>query len=354
MRTPPPAIALAACIRGELPERVDWDALLCLANRSWMTPQVFVSLDAAGMLAAVPDEVRDYLGFVHARNLERNRRLRRQLREAVRALNAAGIAPTVLKGAVDLACERGRRLGARIVTDLDLLLPEGGGELAAAHAVMRQLGYSEFNPHHPAALYRSEDAGALELHGWPAAGEDHYRSLAGIEAGATEVVLGTARVHVPAAHLRILQLVIHDHIKEGDDWRGSVDLRHLHDISRMLRGPVDWHALRAAPHRWRERDALEDALMMAERLFGVAVPPPRTRTVIQRLRHHRRLAPLLHPILGAPLRRAGDLAWACRRTAGGGMSWPRLHTMPHALARAVRDPSRATRFLIGSHIGPKA
>ncbi len=354
MRAPPPAIALAACIRGELSERVDWDAVLLLANRSWMTPQMFVSLGEAGLLTAVPDEVRDYLGFLHARNIERNRRLRCQLREAVRALNAVGIVPTLLKGAVDLVRQRGDRLGARLLTDIDILLPDRHGELAAGREVMSTLGYRELNADHPAFLCRPSDVGALELHGWPCPG-GRYESLAGIEAGAIETVLGSARVRVPVEHLRILQLVIHDHIKEGDDWRGSVDLRHLHDIFRMLRSDVDWRALRATPCRWRERDALEDAIMMAERLFGGHVPRPRRdRTIIQTIRYRRRLAPLLYPVLGAPLRLAGDLAWTCRRIAGGRMGWPRFRALPDALGHAFRDPSRARRFLIGPTIGPKA
>jgi hypothetical protein len=353
VRTPAPAIALAGCIRGEPPERADWDALVALANRSWTTPRIFVSLAEAGALGAVPEEVGDYLRFVHARNLERNRRLRRQLREAVRALNAAGVVPTLLKGAVDLARERGDRLGARLVTDLDLLVPLEGGAMEAARAASRALGYRALDADRPATLFRPEDVGALELHGWPSQGR-RYESLSGLEAGAIETVLGRARVRVPPAHLRILQLVIHDHVKEGDDWRGSVDLRHLDDIARMLRGDIDWRALRATPRRRRERDALEDALMMAERLFGVAVPPSPERTALQTLRHHRRLMPLRHPRLGAPIRLAGDLAWACRRVAGGGVGWPPPRDLLRALGRALRDPSRVARFLIGPTVGPKA
>ncbi len=353
MRAPPPAIALAACIRGELPERVDWDALISLANQTWMTPQVFVSLKEARTLVAAPDEVRDYLRFIHARNLTRNRRLRLQLREAVRDLNAVGIVPTVVKGAVDLVRQRGDRLGARLVTDLDLLLPARNEELETARAVMGTLGYRGIDAANPAALCRPDDAGALELHGWPPAPDRRYQHLTGMETGAIEACLGNARVRVPAEHLRILHLVIHDHIKEGDDWRGSVDLRHLYDITQILRGDVDWGALRTTPRGWRERDALEDAIRMAVCLFEIDVPLPRGRTIVQALRHRRRLLPLLHPTLGAPLRRAGDLAWACRRIAGGRMGWPRLRALPHAVVRAFRDPSRAARFFIGPTIGPK-
>jgi hypothetical protein len=70
-----PALALAACICGEArPNLVlDWDAIVALANRTWMTPQLFVSLSKSEMLPVIPADVRRYLEFIHARNLERNR-----------------------------------------------------------------------------------------------------------------------------------------------------------------------------------------------------------------------------------------------------------------------------------------
>lgn len=345
-----PVIALAACLRHEPPGDVDWTALIAAANRSWMTPQLLIALRESGVIDAAPDDVRDYLELIHGRNLLRNRRLRAQLREAVRALNAAGIAPTLVKGAVDIACERGERLGGRLMSDLDILVREG--ELEAARAALTALGYGPLMADHPPFLARPGDAGAIELHGW-ALPHSRYESLAGIEEGPVVTILGSARARIPPAPLRVLQLVIHDHIKEGDDWRGSVDLRHVHDIARMLQAGVDWTALRATPRRRRERAALEDALAMAGFLFGVKVPPAPGRTLLQRLRHRRRLAPLLHPVLGAPLRRAGDAAWACRRIAGGNMDWPRPGDLPRAARHALRDRSVVARFLMGPTIGPK-
>ncbi len=347
---PPPVIALASCLRHEPQDEIDWNALIAIANRSWMTPQLLVALRECGAVDAAPGDVRDYLEFVHGQNLLRNRRLRAQLREAARALNACGISPTLLKGAVDIACETGDRLGARMMADLDILVK--GAEVEPARAALRAIGYSPLLADHPPCLARPGDVGAIELHGWPPQ-RRHYLSLTGIEAAPVVTILGSVRARIPPPGLRILQLAVHDHIKEGDDWRGSVDLRHLHDIARMLSSDVDWPELRAIPRSRRERNALEDSLAMAGFLYGILVPPAPDRTLAQMLRHRRRLTPLLYPRLGMPLRRAGDVAWACRRIAGGKMDWPHWTELPRAAGAALRDRSIVSRFLIGPTIGPK-
>ena len=345
-----PTLALTACLRGQVPDDIDWTAVISLANRCWLTPQVLDALRGSGAARTLPADVRDYLEFIHDRALERNHRLRDQLRQAVAACNACGIAPTLLKGAIDLIDDPDGRPSARLCADVDLLVR--ADDLAAVRTALLALGYSQPEADVPSMFARPSDPGPIELHCWTPTGQ-WYSSLGGINSAPVRLAFGTLRLRVPPAHLRIMHLILHDQIKEGDDWRGCVDLRHLHDIARMVSEGVDWDALRRVPGKRRERDALEETLMLARRLFGVQVPGAGKPTLLQTLRYHRRLAPLTHPRLAVPLRIAGDAAWACRRMIGGRMGWPGFTEIPGALAGVVRDRQRAYRFLLGPRIGPK-
>lgn len=353
MRTLPPLLALAAILRGAAPERTDWDSVIAAANRCWLTPELHLALAATQAGAAAPTDALAYLGHIHARNRDRNRRLRAQLREAVAAMNACGVAPTLLKGALDLANAPENRLGARMSSDIDMIVP--CGELAAASTCLRRLGYGQPEPGHDAYFTRPGDAGAVEIHRWPPDDPIYsiYAGLHGIDSAPPKATPDGLLFRTPPGHLRILQLALHDRIKEGDAWRGSADLRHLLDVARLAAAGVDWSALWAAPRNPGERRALEDTLLLAARLFDAPIPPLPGTSLSRRLRHRRNVALLTHPRLTAPLRIAGDMAWIARRLLGNRVHWPLRKRLPRALGRALRDPALVHRALIGWRTGPK-
>src|SRR5688572_32527646 len=97
---------LTACLRGELPVTPDWRGILMMANRALVTAQLYEALARTGAVQNLPDDVHRFLLEVSQRNCERNRRLSRQLGEALQALNDAGIEPILLKGAAVWASSR--------------------------------------------------------------------------------------------------------------------------------------------------------------------------------------------------------------------------------------------------------
>ncbi|MER8576109.1 nucleotidyltransferase family protein [Mesorhizobium sp. M1338] len=74
----------------------------------------------------LPQDMGEYLRFVHDCNRERNLRLRAQLLEAVAALNRHDIVPLRLKGAAPLFLSPARRVPSRMTSDLDLAVGRGG------------------------------------------------------------------------------------------------------------------------------------------------------------------------------------------------------------------------------------
>jgi hypothetical protein len=306
--------ALVACLRGEPPARADWPAVFGIANRTLLTPALFDALARASRLAVLPEEGRAYLEFLHGRNQERNLRLRAQLIEAVQALNGAGIEPVLLKGAVRLFCDPDHRLGSRMTKDLDIAVEEQEGE--AARACLLRIGYRDLAVGR--GMERPQDVGALELR--------HHRGPPNVVRLPTEhrtprlVARAGVGARIPSPTSRALHWILHDLIKEGDYWRGRIDLRHLHDLAELARTEehVDWACLREGMQDRTGRNALDTQLWTLHVLFGAEVPPAiRARRVI-RLQHWRRMFTARHPLAGAPLRLAGNLAWGMKRVGSLG------------------------------------
>jgi hypothetical protein len=301
---------LIACLRGEPPGKADWGAVFEIANRTLLTPALFDALTRSSQLGGIPDEARAYLEFIHGRNFERNTRLRDQLIEAVGQLNSVGIKPTLLKGAVRLFCDPDERLGSRMTKDLDLSVEEHEGE--AASACLFGIGYRDVVE--TRGMGRSQDVGILELRQRPRAASAAYLPR---EREKPSVILERAgvRARIPSAESRALHWIVHDLIKEGDYWRGCIDIRHLYDLFELTRTErdLDWSYLWSIMPDQLGRNVIETQLLTLHSFFGADLPPGMRSRVVVYLQYWRRTFAATHPIAGAPLRLAGDLAWGMRR-----------------------------------------
>ena len=291
---------LIAGLRGRPVSTADWQSVIALANRSLLTPALFSALAHSGEIDRLPYDVREYLEFIHDRNCERNVRLRAQLAEAVAALNRRGIVPLLLKGAVPLFLSPASRIPARMTSDLDLSV-EAADEAGAQEC----LGELDYIPLAGArGMARPQDVGVLELR----------RSQGSGFGPATLVERDRLRAKIPSPQSRALHWIVHDLLKEGDYWRGRIDLRHLHDLAQMAESDdVDWTSLRAAMPDQRSRNALDAQLLALHDLFGVRIPSEHTQRPMVRFQHWRRMFTARHPVIGTPLRLAGNLAWGAWR-----------------------------------------
>ncbi|ANT48464.1 nucleotidyltransferase family protein [Mesorhizobium amorphae] len=292
--------ALIAGLRGCPTDRADWQAVIALANHTLLTPDLFSSLARAGQIHRLPQEVREYLEFVHDCNRERNLRLRTQLSEAVAALNRRDIVPVLLKGAVPLFLSPAGQVPSRMTSDLDLAVAPA--EEAAAQACLEELGYVQVPGSRGAT--RQQDAGMLELR---PSRPNHLERPSPVQRDGL-------RVEIPPAQSRALHWIVHDLLKEGDYWRGRIDLRHLHDLARLAESDhVDWTALQTSVSDQSARNALDTQLLALHHFFGTGIPAKCAQRPMVRFQHWRRIFTATHPIIGAPLRLAGNLAWGTWR-----------------------------------------
>lgn len=327
-----PLDALIAGLCGRAVSTTDWHSVIALANRTLLTPALFSALTHSIEIHSVPPDVREYLRFIHACNCERNVRLRAQLMEAVAALNRRGIVPLLLKGAVPLFVSPADRVPARMTSDLDLSV-EAADE-TGAQACLAKLDYVPLAG--ARGMARPQDAGLLEL-----------RQTQGKELGrSTLVERDCLRARIPSAEARALHWIRHDLIKEGDYWRGRIELRHLHDLAQLAQTEhVQWTSLRAAMPDERSRRALDVQLLALHDLFGVRVPCEHTQRPVIRLQHWRRIFTAKHPVIGAPVRLAGNLAWgAWRFSQSDDLAQRGLFDLARRIGRTVLESDHPSKI----------
>ena len=144
-----------------------WMQVLEMANDYLLTPALWSALCASGQAAMLAMETREYLDTLHRLNGRRNHALRRQAIELIGALNGSGITPALLKGGLALFDGPYADPAARIMRDLDILVPI---ELRAdAIAVLQRLGYRVVEQyaegHHAFGDFaRPNDPGCVDLH----------------------------------------------------------------------------------------------------------------------------------------------------------------------------------------------
>jgi hypothetical protein len=337
-----PLQLLAAGLRGDAPNDEQWSEVLEVANRGWLGPALYISLARASRLEQIPTAVRDYLGFLHELNRERNRRLRAQLVEAVAALNQLSIEPILLKGAVHLFCAPDESLGSRMMSDLDLCVD--AAEMLRARGALAALGYRAALDD-ARAMGRPDDVGCIELRDKPSSRTSPYLS-SDLRSSSSIVEHEGAKARVPSPTCRALHLIVHDMIKEGDYWRWRTDLRHLHDLAELAATPegIDWRAISAAMSDRVARRALALQVTALNDIFGVAISPGVKVGRMTRLRHAGRVTAGTRGPIGAAARALGDLTWVLHRlVAGPWYEWRGVRDFAQRVYRTLGGLPRGAR-----------
>jgi hypothetical protein len=295
--------SLTACLRGEIPAAIDWHATIVMANESLTTTNLAANVLGAELGPSLPDDVETFLKEILSRNGKRNQLLLTQMKESIKALNAVGITPMLLKGSAILAAQPTIENAWRMVSDIDLLVSKE--ELASAMNCMRSIGYSLFDqdgsPASTVTLARSSDVGMLDIHTktrGPAAlrADDLLRNTS------TNSTMGSAKMLLPSPTFQLLHFVLHDQFYGRDFWRGSLDLRHLCDMARIIsRHDIDWIFLEQLFLSRAPAAKLSSQLVQLNRLLDVRVPEIFLSNLAGRLQYRRILAQMQYPALRKPL-----------------------------------------------------
>ena len=316
---------LAQALRGEAVAAADWTAVLALANEHLLTPALWSVLGASGRAEAIPADVRDYLQALHALNGQRNAAIRGQSVELAGALNKAGIVPVLLKGALTLFDGPYEDPAARMMRDIDLLVPAASRD--AAIGVLERLGYrlarGYGESHHAFGDFAREgDPAAVDLH--TELVDPHYVLPAAEvrERGALRQFEGITVV-TPSATDRVLHNFLHAQIHHlGHYYRGEMPIGQLYEMTVLARSfdaAIDWRFVERRLETHRLATSLESYLVAAQRLFGLDWPLSTKPRLASRL-HHLRCDLQAHSAL---LRWLG-ITWGNMR---GPLAWHRMQAL---------------------------
>jgi hypothetical protein len=256
----------------------DWTEVIRFANEHLVAPAMYSMLTRNGAMNLLPDDVHLYLDFLHRTNGERNHVLRRQACEVVSALNAQGITPMLLKGALALFLDHYNDPAARMIGDIDLLVRPR--DLRAAIGALTTLGYevrTRYAPvqHAYAEFVRPGAAGAIDLH-VDILDTDYLLSADDVWPRAHERRDAGCSFAVPAATDMLLHNLWHAqiHHREGF-YRGLLSLRQVYDfavIARRYETRIEWERIEDCACRHGLGTALQSYLLAASLLFELPWP----------------------------------------------------------------------------------
>lgn len=266
----------ATAALGEILAAPDLDelALFALANEHELGPALGLALGRKGLLVCLPAEARDYLGQLVAANRERNRLFRDQALRIARVLGGIGVTPVLLKGGALLLDGTLDDPAARMLRDLDMLVPaerlSACVEALVADGAVILRADEPWRHHHFRPLAWDGCPGPLELH--------LDLGLQRHVVGAAEALADTRPVsgpgepplHVPSPTVRVLHGMFHDAIQDGYHTFGEVHLRSLLDLELLERrhgADIDWRLVRE-----RLGEVAEVQVELAHRLLVMPRP----------------------------------------------------------------------------------
>lgn len=287
-------------------EPVDWAQLVYLANVELCTPLWYVQLRRDGLLELLPQELQEYLEYLHAANSERNEDLRLGLIEFLTACAGEWMTPVLLKGAATFCDDLYGAPGARIMGDLDLLFE--WSEVDAARALLMRLGYEEIpdpgmefdgiatdERHHQLPRYHKPDTPlVIEIHFKVSYGQ------AGRVLPVTEARLNTRRASLDGTDVLILNPqwrlrhnTVHALLPHCEFIRGAISLLQLNEFVRLAqhyKEQIDWQQwfAPAAAHGLSEQYNLYRRL--ASELQGLITTEAAPASLRQRFHRRRVLA----------------------------------------------------------------
>jgi hypothetical protein len=278
MKTERALTQLAAILSGRVPEAPNWEAILALAGEQLVVTQLYERLKRDGVRREkVPREVWSYLAEARKRTLERNLRLYVTLGDALRALNAAGIEPVLLKGCALWAQTSREEItpqSDRLVSDLDLLVHPA--EVTVALGALVDAGFEilkdDRNRPHPTVVFgRPSDVGGIDLH-QHTPGPRGIHQIDNVHSHSRRVTLAGGTAKLPFPELQILIFMLHDQFHDGHFWRGGLDFRHLLDVAELAGGPIDWVHISAMCRPPLAAAALATYLRAARHIAGANIP----------------------------------------------------------------------------------
>lgn len=263
----------------DLPANAEqWTAVIELATAHYLAPALWLALQEAGCVDRLPPDARRFLSEAHRLNVVRNTKIREQALELLEALGRADIKTVIMKGGVYLFEDNQQAFEARMMVDLDLLVPEA--QLEESFQITRGLGYEIYEKsdelfQHLDPMVREGDLASIELH-------RHVGMQRGILPAedvlrdAIQMKAWGAFIYIPTPTQRATQNIFHSEVQSQNNYAlGLIPLRYLHDLL-LLRArheaEIDWRTVKRHLSRGGYDYLLPGFLYLADRFLDMPMP----------------------------------------------------------------------------------
>jgi hypothetical protein len=276
--------------------RLPWAGVFALAEAQFLVPALWPALSAKGLVSPVPEAMRRFMGERLAAagtrnvfaaledrfraNAVRNATIRAQALQAIRALNETGIEPVVLKGTRLLLAGDSDFAAARLLRDIDLVVPSASG--TSVGAALTAIGYigdtgaTAASPHGQ-SFYRPGDPASLDLHAAPLTLHEaktlpEWLTEAGLWHRALPAALDGALFRRLPDSESLIHAILHTEVADLNYAAGDWALRYLYETAVVTRQTaIDWSRLDDLGSPALRRPVLAH-LLAAARLFGAVQP----------------------------------------------------------------------------------
>jgi hypothetical protein len=232
---------------------IDWTKYLALADGHLVSCQLGAALESDDLTCDMPDLVRRYLTAKFVLNVAQSEQICIQINELAAALNEIGTEPIFMKGAAYSVAGLYPRPGARVMGDIDVVVPKEA--FVNCTARLLDLGYSIGAT--GSALLTGQEFVAfvhparpvwVDLHVAPLV--DRYESLLSAPELTSQSKLHRftdgARARVPCPTHDVLISITHAQLHDRSHLLGILPLRSMLDLEILLNKyaeQIDWPSL---------------------------------------------------------------------------------------------------------------
>lgn len=235
-------------------EDTPWDEIIDFANQHLLIPTLCESLKQKNLIQFVKNELMvEYLETVYDINRIRNENILIQLQDISNLFLEIGIKPILLKGASSLSEGHYNGIGERMMSDIDILVPEDR-ILECIELLESKGGYQPIDSeedfwtedgHHYRRIHTENGVAALELHRYCLGKGYQYLSNSRVMENVRESkIIKNALVMEPTFEL--YHAFLHSEISDISYENYVLMLRHLHQaavIATKCKDEIDWTLL---------------------------------------------------------------------------------------------------------------
>jgi hypothetical protein len=218
---------------------ISWNRFVWICSNHLVLQTIYVKFRDNNILEFIPVDLATHLKEIYTLNLERNREILKQIEELTKILNSRNIQPLFIKGAGNLIDNLYDDLGERILSDIDLLVPEE--QFLDAAKCLESVGYSSEQKlyesysemmHYP-SLHRDDVVAPVEVHKSPVMLRWSGKFNNAKVSGDRKPIADMDGCFVPSDEHKFAINFIHSQLSNKANITGLVSFRDLYDVYRL-------------------------------------------------------------------------------------------------------------------------